>query len=69
MGYKVDEKSGGHDVRWIVQCDIKGNGKVAITSHYEPLTLLVRPGEPVHYGPECHCRLVWQFIARVPNGY
>jgi uncharacterized protein (AIM24 family) len=30
---------------------MKGNGKVAITSHYEPLTLLVRPGEPVITDP------------------
>jgi uncharacterized protein (AIM24 family) len=30
---------------------LKGKGKVAITSHYEPLTLLVRPGEPVITDP------------------
>ncbi len=30
---------------------LKGRGKVAITSHYEPLTLLVRPGEPVITDP------------------
>lgn len=30
---------------------LKGRGRVAITSHYEPLTLLVRPGEPVITDP------------------
>lgn len=30
---------------------LKGKGNVAITSHYEPLTLLVRPGEPVITDP------------------
>ncbi|MCZ2257431.1 AIM24 family protein [Sporosarcina sp. G11-34] len=31
--------------------NLQGTGKVAITSHYEPLTLLVRPGEPVITDP------------------
>lgn len=30
---------------------LKGPGKVAITSHYEPLTLLVEPGKPVLTDP------------------
>ncbi|QDP39012.1 AIM24 family protein [Radiobacillus deserti] len=30
---------------------LKGSGKVAITSHYEPLTLLVKPGQPVITDP------------------
>jgi len=30
---------------------LKGKGRVAITSHYEPLTLLVRPGESVITDP------------------
>lgn len=30
---------------------LKGKGRVAITSHYEPLTLLVRPGESVLTDP------------------
>ncbi|MGI2328567.1 AIM24 family protein [Planococcus sp. YIM B11945] len=30
---------------------LKGRGRVAITSHYEPLTLLVRPGESVITDP------------------
>ncbi|MGM0845433.1 MAG: AIM24 family protein [Bacillota bacterium] len=30
---------------------IEGTGMVAITSHYEPLTLLVRPGSPVYTDP------------------
>ena len=31
--------------------NLRGRGKVAITSHYEPLTLLVQPGEPVITDP------------------
>ncbi|WP_088006681.1 AIM24 family protein [Indiicoccus explosivorum] len=30
---------------------LSGTGQVAITSHYEPLTLLVKPGEPVITDP------------------
>ncbi|MEK4628328.1 MAG: AIM24 family protein [Solibacillus sp.] len=30
---------------------LKGKGKVAITTHFEPLTLLVEPGEPVYTDP------------------
>ncbi|MGF2616782.1 AIM24 family protein [Rossellomorea vietnamensis] len=30
---------------------IEGTGMVAITSHYEPLTLIVRPGSPVYTDP------------------
>lgn len=30
---------------------LRGSGKIAITSHYEPLTLLVKPGEPVLTDP------------------
>ncbi|MCM3760828.1 AIM24 family protein [Alkalihalobacillus oceani] len=30
---------------------LEGQGKVAITSHYEPLTLLVEPGKPVMTDP------------------
>jgi len=30
---------------------LKGRGKVAITSHYEPLTIMVRPGQPVITDP------------------
>lgn len=30
---------------------LRGHGKVAITTHYEPLTLLVKPGEPVITDP------------------
>lgn len=30
---------------------LSGSGKVAITSHYEPLTLLVKPGQPVLTDP------------------
>lgn len=31
--------------------NLRGSGKVAITSHYEPLTLLVKPGQPVITDP------------------
>ncbi|WP_172372477.1 AIM24 family protein [Sporosarcina jiandibaonis] len=31
--------------------NLRGRGKIAITSHYEPLTLLVKPGEPVITDP------------------
>lgn len=31
--------------------NLRGHGKVAITSHYEPLTLLVKPGKPVLTDP------------------
>lgn len=30
---------------------LKGSGQVAITSHYEPLTLLVKPGIPIYTDP------------------
>lgn len=30
---------------------LKGKGKVAITTHFEPLTLLVEPGKPVYTDP------------------
>lgn len=30
---------------------LRGRGKIAITSHYEPLTLLVKPGQPVLTDP------------------
>lgn len=35
----------------IFNVNLKGPGKVAITSHYEPLTLLVEPGKPVLTDP------------------
>lgn len=37
--------------------NLSGKGKVAITSHYEPLTLLVKPGEPVITDP--HATVAW----------
>lgn len=37
--------------------NLSGRGKVAITSHYEPLTLLVKPGEPVITDP--HATVAW----------
>ena len=39
---------------------LKGKGKVAIISHYEPLTLLVRPGQPVITDP--NATVAWSDI-------
>ncbi|TGB03862.1 AIM24 family protein [Halobacillus salinus] len=36
---------------------LSGSGRVAVTSHYEPLTLLVKPGEPVITDP--HATVAW----------
>lgn len=36
---------------------LQGTGKVAITTHFDPLTLLVRPGEPVITDP--HATVAW----------
>lgn len=36
---------------------LNGTGKVAITTHFEPLTLLVRPGETVYTDP--HATVAW----------
>ncbi|EON71604.1 AIM24 family protein [Lysinibacillus sphaericus] len=36
---------------------LKGRGKVAITTHFEPLTLLVKPGETVYTDP--HATVAW----------
>ena len=36
---------------------LQGSGKVAITTHFEPLTLLVKPGETVYTDP--HATVAW----------
>ncbi|MFJ7645951.1 AIM24 family protein [Lysinibacillus sp. NPDC097279] len=36
---------------------LQGTGKVAITTHFEPLTLLVKPGETVYTDP--HATVAW----------
>jgi len=36
---------------------LQGTGKVAITTHFDPLTLLVQPGEPVITDP--HATVAW----------
>ncbi|WP_332649825.1 AIM24 family protein [Lysinibacillus sp. 54212] len=36
---------------------LKGSGKVAITTHFEPLTLLVKPGQTVYTDP--HATVAW----------
>lgn len=36
---------------------LQGRGKVAITTHFEPLTLLVKPGETVYTDP--HATVAW----------
>ena len=36
---------------------LRGSGKVAITTHFEPLTLLVKPGETVYTDP--HATVAW----------
>jgi len=36
---------------------LQGRGKVAVTTHFEPLTLLVKPGETVYTDP--HATVAW----------
>jgi hypothetical protein len=42
---------------------------IAITSHFQPMTLRVRPGQPVTTDPKCDDRLVWKSHAGVQEGY
>lgn len=42
---KMMRKMAGVMAGGLFNVTLKGKGRVAITSHYEPLTLLVRPGE------------------------
>jgi len=48
---KLMKKVAGMMAGGLFNVTLKGKGKVAITSHYEPLTLLVRPGESVITDP------------------
>ncbi|MRH43512.1 AIM24 family protein [Aquibacillus halophilus] len=48
---KLMKKVAGMMSGGLFNVTLKGSGKVAITSHYEPLTLLVRPGENVITDP------------------
>ena len=44
---------------------LEGTGLVAITTHYDPVTLLVRPGQPDYDRPECDGGLVGRAISQV----
>ncbi|MCP3030120.1 AIM24 family protein [Halobacillus sp. A1] len=48
---KLMKKVAGMMSGGLFNVTLEGKGKVAITSHYEPLTLLVRPGSPVITDP------------------
>lgn len=48
---KLMRKVAGMMAGGLFNVQLSGKGRVAITSHYEPLTLLVRPGEPVITDP------------------
>lgn len=48
---KLMKKVAGMMSGGLFNVTLQGKGKVAITSHYEPLTLLVRPGESVITDP------------------
>lgn len=48
---KLMKKVAGMMSGGLFNVSLDGTGKVAITSHYEPLTLLVRPGVPVLTDP------------------
>lgn len=48
---KVMRKMAGMLAGGLFNVNLSGYGKVAITSHFEPLTLLVKPGEPVMTDP------------------
>lgn len=45
------KKAAGMMAGGLFHVKLEGKGQVAITSHYEPLTLLVRPGAPVITDP------------------
>ncbi|MCA1022269.1 AIM24 family protein [Halobacillus litoralis] len=54
---KLMKKVAGMVSGGLFNVTLNGSGRVAITSHYEPLTLLVRPGEPVITDP--HATVAW----------
>ena len=49
---KMMKKIAGMMSAGLFNVKLSGKGLVAITSHYEPLTLLVKPGEPVMTDPQ-----------------
>lgn len=48
---KFMRKMAGMMAGGLFNVNLRGSGRVAITSHFEPLTLLVKPGEPVMTDP------------------
>ncbi|SFK20278.1 Uncharacterized conserved protein, AIM24 family [Halobacillus dabanensis] len=54
---KLMKKVAGMVSGGLFNVTLSGSGRVAITSHYEPLTLLVRPGEPVI--TDLHATVAW----------
>lgn len=54
---KLMKKVAGMVSGGLFNVTLNGSGRVAITSHYEPLTLLVRPGAPVITDP--HATVAW----------
>jgi len=48
---KMMRKVAGMMAGGLFNIHLKGSGKVAITTHFDPLTLHVRPGEPVFTDP------------------
>ncbi|MBN9656283.1 AIM24 family protein [Halobacillus sp. GSS1] len=54
---KLMKKVAGMVSGGLFNVTLSGSGRAAITSHYEPLTLLVRPGEPVITDP--HATVAW----------
>lgn len=54
---KLMKKVAGMVSGGLFNVTLSGSGRVAITSHYEPLTILVRPGEPVITDP--HATVAW----------
>ncbi|MCA0971994.1 AIM24 family protein [Halobacillus litoralis] len=54
---KLMKKVAGMVSGGLFNVTLSGSGRVAVTSHYEPLTLLVKPGEPVITDP--HATVAW----------
>ncbi|ELK46425.1 AIM24 family protein [Halobacillus sp. ACCC02827] len=54
---KLMKKVAGMVSGGLFNVTLSGSGRVAITSHYEPLTLLVKPGQPVLTDP--HATVAW----------
>ncbi|MFQ3544048.1 AIM24 family protein [Halobacillus rhizosphaerae] len=57
---KLMKKIAGMMSGGLFNVTLKGTGRVAITSHYEPLTLLVTPYDPVITDP--HATVAWSGI-------